>query len=792
MRKSAYRFVFGLIVFSLWGYQTLYGAQKGSQDSSLSSIQFQGGLIGLWYEGNDFERSSGRHLLKDMDGWMGPGPQDWAGRWWGYIQPLHTGEVTFRAEANGGVKLEIGEEVVIDGMGRDGERSGTVSVIEGKKYPIVISYVQDKPPAYLKLYWSWDGKKESLVDRTALSHTQENEEYVKKHLGYQYVDDRKVLERARFWDKEQAPIHFTGEGRELLDFPYQHGGLPPVVGVHNYQVFRANREHPELAQELGYTYNHQPMLAYWKGKFYLEFNRNPKDEHVEPSVSFLTISRDGKHWSTPKVVFPSFIPEGQTRETDSHHRMGFYVSSSNRLLVLSFYQVADLDNAEGVGRAVREIYSNGSLGPVYFIRYNRHPGSPGKKWGPENTPYPLYKDSDDEGFVKACKELLANKLFVQQWWEADKSTDGFYAVAGYGSFTCKAFDWYTRDDGKVVGLWKNGYASISSDRGRIWKQPRKLASIIVGTAKMWGQRMEDGRYGLIYNPHCEFRFPLVMVTSSDGRLFRDMAYVHGEVPDLRYEGSAKDMGPQYVRGISEGNGDAPGSELWITYSVHKEDIWASRVPVPVRTRVKEWVDDTFDEMIPDGVVENWNIYSPSWAPVEAAEFPTVVDKSLRLEDREPYDYARAIRVFPESKKVLVEFDLLAGQSGNGRMEVEVADKSGRRPVRVMLTEKRRIQAANGEKVVDLQGYKPDRWLSFRVKINVSESSYSLSVNGRGILKAARFAEEVDSVHRLSFRTGKYRMVGKVLKADGAALPRAGDPVTKAVYYLNNVKVRSFE
>jgi hypothetical protein len=27
--------------------------------------------MGLWYEGNEFERSSGRHLLRDMDGRQG-------------------------------------------------------------------------------------------------------------------------------------------------------------------------------------------------------------------------------------------------------------------------------------------------------------------------------------------------------------------------------------------------------------------------------------------------------------------------------------------------------------------------------------------------------------------------------------------------------------------------------------------------------------------------------------------------------------------------------------------------
>ncbi len=63
--------------------------------------------------------------------------------------------------------------------------------------------------------------------------------------------------------------------------------------------------------------------------------------------------------------------------------------------------------------------------------------------------------------------------------------------------------------------------------------------------------------------------------------------MHGEVSPMRYGGNYKSAGPQYVRGILEGNGTPPDGKLWVSYSVNKEDIWVASVPVPVTSEVKE-------------------------------------------------------------------------------------------------------------------------------------------------------------------------------------------------------------
>src|SRR5690625_3925861 len=69
---------------------------------------------------------------------------------------------------------------------------------------------------------------------------------------------------------KDEPIKFVGE--TYNDKYYYDGRLRYAVGVHNYQAMRANRSQPPeaAADKVGWTYSHQPYLAYWNGKYYLQ------------------------------------------------------------------------------------------------------------------------------------------------------------------------------------------------------------------------------------------------------------------------------------------------------------------------------------------------------------------------------------------------------------------------------------------------------------------------------------------------------------------------------------------
>lgn len=584
------------------------------------------------------------------------------------------------------------------------------------------------------------------------------------------------------------PVRVINDG---IDLSVHDGRLRPAVGVENIQVMRANRTRPETADNYGWTYNHAPMLAYWNSKFYLQYLSNPFAEHLPPGQTLVAVSSDGRTWEMPQQVFPIYhVRPGTISSIESgiammHQRMGFYVAPNGRLLVLGFYGRAPaFSGANGIGRVVREAYKDGTYGPIYFVRYNSLSDQ-----NESNTFYPFYTRSNDQGFIDACNALLADKLKTMQWWDEERNReDDFFSIRGPSSASV-----YHRKDGKAVALFKASWAAVSADEGLTWSNPVQVPTIITDGAKTWGQRTDDGRYAIVYNP-ADFgshRWPLAIATGDDGILFENMLLISGEVPPLRYRGRAKDFGLQYIRGIAEGNGDPSGSDMWITFSVNKEDMWVSRIPVPVRYKVEGAVADRFDQLAVGAIVPDWNLYRPRWAGTSVVAFPSARNKSLQLSDSDPYDYAKAVRVFAESKTVHISLRLLARQTDKGRLEIEVLDHAGYRPIRVVLSERGRLQAANGDALVDAGGYRANAWHRIELAINVSEGRYDLSVDGKSVIRQAAFAEPVVSVERLSFRTGEYRTTPtrETDRYGGLDLPDGDDPVTPAIYHIDDVLIK---
>jgi hypothetical protein len=580
-----------------------------------------------------------------------------------------------------------------------------------------------------------------------------------------------------------------------IDGSVHEGGLPLAVGVENIQIMRANRTHPEEADNLGWTYSHAPNLAYWQGHFYVHYLSNPFSEHAPPGVTLVTRSSDGRNWEKPTVVFPTyFLRPGSIYTSDTgmammHQRMGFYVAPNGRLLVLGHYGHAPSPyGATGLGRVVREAMADGSYGPIYFIRYNSL-----AKTDETNTRYPFFLRSPDAGFIEACKALLADRLKTMQWFDEDRSQDGFYTSPSKDSDgkDLEAASIYHRRDGAAVAIYKHAWSAVSHDEGQTWSPPTKVPGMITGGAKAWAQRTADGRYALVYNPVQNVRWPLAITSSDDGVVFDNMLLVNGEVPPRRFFGRAKDFGMQYTRGIAEGNGAPPGTDLWITYSGNKEDIWVSRIPVPLRSRVDRPVRDSFNEMEVGGPIPDWNIYCPKWAKVAIAPFPSEHNRSLCLEDQDPYDYAKAVRVFPKAEKVALKVKFFRSQFSPGNLEIEVLDHQGRRPVRMFLTEKGQLKVVNGTEELEIGHYRAGQWHELSVDINTNDGKFSLQLDGREVARQMDFAESADSVERLSLRTGAFRSEPKRSTSRYGVmedLAQADKPVTRATYYIDDVVI----
>ena len=593
----------------------------------------------------------------------------------------------------------------------------------------------------------------------------------------------------------EPPVVYTGT---LQATPTADGGLRPVVGVQNIHVSRANRTAPVHADHWPNTYQHAPMLCYWRGKFYLEFLSAAKNEHDSPTVTSFTTSTDGLNWETPRTAFPSFaLPDGT--QTVAHQRMGFYVAPDGRLLILAFYgKRPEPNDGTGLGRAVREVHEDGTLGPLYFIRMNVK-----QPFAGFTPPFPLYKASPDQGFVAACDALLANKLMTAQWWEEDQLDEtGFFSVRG------KALSFVTRPDGSTLGIWKNRLVATTTDQGKTWTKPVFAGNMPNNASKYWLQHTADGRYALVLNPTNRNRYPLAVMTSTDSAHFDGLATVFSELPDQRFGGYLKNMGPQYVRGIVEGNGTPPDAKeaFWLTHSVNKEDIWVARVPVPVTTTASGWVHDDFNATPVGTLPAGWNIYSPLWAPVRivdvtdvaavvrplasrvttAATSESAPNHALELRDEDPYDYARAVRIFPATHGVKVSFKLLARQT-NARFEIELLDGAGLRPVRLALGEDGHLWACHEGQWLDAGPYTAGQWHQFELEIprDPNADRCTINVDGKSPLpRPAFFTDPVATVERLSFRTGAYRDRG----FGGHDLPGADQKAPLASFLIDDVVI----
>ena len=519
-------------------------------------------------------------------------------------------------------------------------------------------------------------------------------------------------------------------------------------------------------------------------------------EHTPPGRTLIMTSENGRDWSIPKIVFPVYdLPDINFADINisagtksvMHQRMGFYVAPNGRLLTSGFYSYCatprNSPNAgNGLGRVVREIKQEGGFGPIYFIRYNRHAG-----FDESNTNFPYYKTSSDKEFVQACDDLLADKLITLQWWEEDRAKDGFYVIdpgdvknAAYFSAKIttsagagKAFNFYRRPDDIVVGLWKNQWSALSADNGLSWTKISQNKSLWTCGAKTWGQRTDDGRYAIVHNQSAtrRNRFPMVIMTSNDGHTFDNMLCVRGEVPAKRYQGLHKNTGPQYYRGIIEGNGDPPGTEMWIVYSVNKEDMWIARIQVPVTETASENVNQDFQNTNSISDLTKWNLVIPKWAPISISEELKSKNKYLELRDEEPYDYCLAERVFPKSKKVEIQFRFNAQKVPQGNaLLVEVQDQSGSRPMRLRID--RQWLGIDRKKIYrDPLPIELGEWYDIALFLNCENQTYNVILNDEKKIEQIPFAEKVTSLERIEFRTGPYRgYVPPAIAYDGMDKP----------------------
>jgi hypothetical protein len=110
------------------------------------------------------------------------------------------------------------------------------------------------------------------------------------------------------------------------------------------------------------------------------------------------------------------------------------------------------------------------------------------------------------------------------------------------------------------------------------------------------------------------------------------------------------------------------------------------------------------------------------------------------------------RVFPNSKKLTVEFSVTPQQNNYGRLEIELTDAKGIPCLRLMFDSTGNLLTKQGYRDKSLGKYNTGETIAVKLDLNTTDRFYTVSVNGSKPSNNLCFAT-VESVERIVFRTG---------------------------------------
>jgi thermitase len=100
------------------------------------------------------------------------GKDSFSVRWTGYVTPQYSEIYTFYTKTSDGVRLWVNNTLLINNWVTQGtkEKSGTIVLTAGQKYPITMEYFDNKGSAVAQLRWSSPSQVKQIVPVDRLSH----------------------------------------------------------------------------------------------------------------------------------------------------------------------------------------------------------------------------------------------------------------------------------------------------------------------------------------------------------------------------------------------------------------------------------------------------------------------------------------------------------------------------------------------------------------------------------------------------------------------------------------------
>lgn len=377
-----------------------------------------------------------------------------------------------------------------------------------------------------------------------------------------------------------SPVHWTVPWPDPAR-PVQ--GYPELGGVEHFEIYRASRQTG--------VFSHHAQIARHRGTFFTAWSNHRDGEDGPGQRVLCSVSEDGRRWKEPFECLPPF---GEIRSPGQGGR----VLTANGLVVVdgAVHVVAEVDDKPGdvwpedasqlekepylgrigYGRVARAIQPTGEMGPIFWLVDDPPKPIDG---APE---YPPATDPRLMRLAKAINDHLAEPLHMPAW---DFRYRTAWTFGADGHLLCEP-SVYRRMDGVLVKLSRDRnrkdrsfrlYAAISRDAGETW-QTAVRTNIPDSPSKSTSGSLAGGGVFLIGNQVAETRRgrrrdPLVIATSPDGKVFEWAAAIRHDAPEVRVPGKAKVPGFQYPSAV------VAGEAVWVVYSIGKEDVAVSRVPL---------------------------------------------------------------------------------------------------------------------------------------------------------------------------------------------------------------------
>jgi len=366
-------------------------------------------------------------------------------------------------------------------------------------------------------------------------------------------------------------------------------GFPVLERARHTKVYHASREKG--------GYSHHAQLIVHDGVFYAMWSNHPHGEDSPGQFVRFACSRDGEHWSEPQRLFPPYAPFQPFRALGpfgTAQAGGWFIHEGTLYGLMGLLETMGFANTDGtstreqrdaahkfrvnrllgvVARPLELAGGEPALGPPFALPDDRALGlATGRPLTEALAPL--------EGALPETAEALAGARRARQPWADLQAVDTprpveptFYRTAD-GRWAC-----LMRDDAYSHRM----YVSVS-ENGVDWPPARPTdipdspsltdtlnlpggAVLLVGNqvAPQFDNGDEVGHYP---------RHTMTVAASPDGEMFTRVRALRDEAPEHRVpDVGGRGRGPQYPSAAVH------GQRLHVLYSMGKEDIWISSVPL---------------------------------------------------------------------------------------------------------------------------------------------------------------------------------------------------------------------